>query len=136
MASSQDVIHTTVLILGGGVSGITAAKTLAGEGITNFKIIEARDELGGRLRSERFGVKGREVTVEVRWYSSPSKSLHRTFTDPFRSLARTGFKELAMEIAKTLSGPLSKNIVSRHESATTSVSTIPTTPVCGIVVSS
>jgi monoamine oxidase len=99
MASPQDATHTTVLILGGGVSGITAAKTLAGEGITNFKIIEARDELGGRLRSERFGERGREVTVEVRWYSNPSKSLHRILTDPLCRSVRIGFKESAMEIA-------------------------------------
>jgi len=55
----------TVLILGGGVSGIIAAKTLTEKGITDFKIIEARDELGGRLQSETFGEPGRQVTVEV-----------------------------------------------------------------------
>lgn len=51
----------TVLILGGGVSGITAAKTLSEQGIKDFKIIEARSELGGRMQSQTFG----QVTVEV-----------------------------------------------------------------------
>ena len=37
----------SVLILGGGVSGIITARTLNENGITNFRIIEARDELGG-----------------------------------------------------------------------------------------
>ncbi|KAJ7912145.1 amine oxidase [Mycena leptocephala] len=40
----------TVLILGGGVAGIIAARTLAEKKITNFLIIEGRDELGGRMR--------------------------------------------------------------------------------------
>lgn len=44
-----------VLILGGGVTGIIAARTLHERGIDNFIIIEARDELGGRMRSHSFG---------------------------------------------------------------------------------
>ena len=56
----------TVLILGGGVAGIIAAETLTEKGITDFIIIEARDELGGRLHSETFGEGDRQVTVEVR----------------------------------------------------------------------
>jgi polyamine oxidase len=55
----------TVLILGGGVSGVIAAKTLTEHGIKNFKIIEARDELGGRLHNKMFGEPGRQVNVEV-----------------------------------------------------------------------
>jgi polyamine oxidase len=47
-----------VLILGGGVSGILAARKLTEDGITNFLIIEARDELGGRMRSTSFGAPG------------------------------------------------------------------------------
>ena len=54
-----------MLILGGGVSGIIAARTLNENGITNFRIIEARDELGGRLRSIPFGALGKQKTVEV-----------------------------------------------------------------------
>jgi len=64
-----------VLILGGGVSGIIAARTLNENGITNFRIIEARNELGGRLRSVPFGVSGKQKTVEVK--SPPSSQLHR-----------------------------------------------------------
>ena len=55
----QNRKDASVLILGGGVSGIIAAKTLTEKGITDFKIIEARDELGGRLQSETFGEQGR-----------------------------------------------------------------------------
>lgn len=43
-----------VLILGAGISGITAAKTLHDNGITNFTILEQRDRIGGRINSSRF----------------------------------------------------------------------------------
>ena len=66
LSKRQNVKDATVLILGGGVSGIIAAKTLTEKGIKDFKIVEARDELGGRLHSETFGEPGRQVTVEVR----------------------------------------------------------------------
>jgi len=56
---------TQVLILGGGVAGIIAARTLATQGITDFLIVEARDELGGRMRSTAFGAPNRQLTVEL-----------------------------------------------------------------------
>ncbi len=46
-----------VLILGGGVAGVIAARTLHDKGINNFLIVEARDELGGRMQTESFGGK-------------------------------------------------------------------------------
>ena len=56
---------TTVLILGGGVAGVIAARTLHEKGIDRFLIVEARDELGGRMCSTPFGAEGRRVTVEL-----------------------------------------------------------------------
>ncbi|KAJ7126814.1 amine oxidase [Mycena epipterygia] len=56
---------TNVLILGGGVSGIIAARTLHEQGVDSFLIIEARDELGGRMRSQDFGVKDPPATIEL-----------------------------------------------------------------------
>ncbi|KAJ7476015.1 amine oxidase [Mycena latifolia] len=56
---------TTVLILGGGVAGIIAARTLHEKGIDRFLIVEARDELGGRMRSTQFGAEDRRATVEL-----------------------------------------------------------------------
>ncbi|KAH9177175.1 amine oxidase [Lactarius sanguifluus] len=58
-------VPTQVLILGGGVAGITAARMLATNGITDFLIVEARDELGGRMRSATFGAPNRQLTVEL-----------------------------------------------------------------------
>jgi polyamine oxidase len=46
-----------VLILGGGMAGVIAARTLHQAGIVNFVIVEARDELGGRMQTQSFGGK-------------------------------------------------------------------------------
>ena len=54
-----------VLILGAGMSGISAAKSLHENGVDNFMIIEARDRMGGRLRSEQFG--GVRVELGEQW---------------------------------------------------------------------
>ena len=55
----------TVLILGGGVAGVVAARTLHERGIDDFIIVEAREELGGRLMSHSFGASGNKYTVEL-----------------------------------------------------------------------
>ncbi|KAI0668914.1 amine oxidase [Trametes maxima] len=54
----------SVLILGGGVAGVIAARTLHEQGIHNFTIVDAKGELGGRLTSGTFGATGKEVTLE------------------------------------------------------------------------
>ncbi|KAK0207704.1 hypothetical protein IW262DRAFT_1418961 [Armillaria fumosa] len=55
----------TVLVLGGGVAGIIAAKTLHEAGIDDIIIIEAQDELGGRMKSHHFG--GKTVELGANW---------------------------------------------------------------------
>ena len=40
---------TKILILGAGISGVSAAKTLNGLGYTNFQIIEGAGKVGGRV---------------------------------------------------------------------------------------
>ncbi|THH28146.1 hypothetical protein EUX98_g6045 [Antrodiella citrinella] len=54
-----------VLILGGGVAGITAANALHENGISDFIILEARHELGGRMTSRSFGTTDNQYTVEL-----------------------------------------------------------------------
>ena len=85
---AQKASDTQVLILGGGVAGIIAARTLAAQGITDFLIVEARDELGGRMRSTTFGAPKRQLTVEL-----GANWIHGTQTDdgpanPIFELAR------------------------------------------------
>jgi polyamine oxidase len=57
---------TTVVILGAGLTGITAAKALALErNITDFLIVEALPEVGGRLKSSSIG--GYPIEVGGNW---------------------------------------------------------------------
>jgi monoamine oxidase len=44
------MIHHPVLIIGGGLAGLTAARLLHHAGIA-FQLLEARDQLGGRILS-------------------------------------------------------------------------------------
>ena len=53
--SNDDGYDAEVLILGAGTAGIATAKSLHEKGVTDFLILEARDRIGGRLRSEEFG---------------------------------------------------------------------------------
>ncbi|EGO28558.1 hypothetical protein SERLADRAFT_354437 [Serpula lacrymans var. lacrymans S7.9] len=57
--------NATVLILGGGVAGVIAARTLEQQGITDYIIVEARQELGGRMQNYTFGAPGKQYTVEL-----------------------------------------------------------------------
>ncbi|KAI0820503.1 amine oxidase [Trametes gibbosa] len=57
--------NAQVLILGGGVAGVIAARTLHEQGIDDIVIIEAGPELGGRMMSHEFGGEGNRWTVEV-----------------------------------------------------------------------
>ena len=43
--------ETEVLVLGAGIAGISAAKTLSDGGIKNFLILEAEDRIGGRVKN-------------------------------------------------------------------------------------
>lgn len=53
--------NATVLVLGGGISGIAAAKTLSDLGIKDFIILEGTDRIGGRMRKMSF----HNTTIEL-----------------------------------------------------------------------
>ena len=53
--SSSSKLDAQVIILGGGVAGISAAKTLYDGGVTDIIVVEAYKKLGGRLRRQEFG---------------------------------------------------------------------------------
>lgn len=44
-----------VIIIGGGMAGLSAANHLAKNGIDDFRILEARNRLGGRIISVDIG---------------------------------------------------------------------------------
>ena len=54
-----------VLILGAGSAGITAAKTLYDQGITDFLVLEAQDYIGGRIKQVPFA--GMKVEEGANW---------------------------------------------------------------------
>ncbi|CAH2072827.1 unnamed protein product [Thlaspi arvense] len=51
----------SVIIIGAGISGISAAKVLAENGVEEFTILEATDRIGGRIHKQDFG----DVSVEL-----------------------------------------------------------------------
>lgn len=58
--------HYQVLVLGGGVSGVMAARELWAAGIQDYLLVEARDELGGRLMSHTLD-NGLTVELGANW---------------------------------------------------------------------
>lgn len=66
-AAPTKSIKTKVAILGGGAAGISAAKELVANGIHDFVIIEARDELGGRAHNLEFA--GYQIEKGCNWVS-------------------------------------------------------------------
>ncbi|XP_070578791.1 uncharacterized protein [Ptychodera flava] len=54
-----------VLILGAGMSGIAAAKTLADSGVDDFLILEGDSDIGGRVKSTSFG--GQLIELGANW---------------------------------------------------------------------
>ncbi|KAK0478780.1 amine oxidase [Armillaria novae-zelandiae] len=62
---SNGASNPRVLILGGGVTGVIAARTLHERGIDSFVIVEARDELGGRMKSQTFA--GYTIELGANW---------------------------------------------------------------------
>ncbi|RZC57036.1 hypothetical protein C5167_004339 [Papaver somniferum] len=55
----------TVIVVGAGMSGISAAKTLSDAGIKNILIIEATNRIGGRIKKTNFA--GLSVELGANW---------------------------------------------------------------------
>ncbi|XP_066944326.1 spermine oxidase-like [Macrobrachium rosenbergii] len=51
----NSAVEKEVIVIGGGVSGLTAAKTLIENNITNILLLEADSRIGGRVRTYRQG---------------------------------------------------------------------------------
>ena len=48
--------YSKYIILGGGISGLSAASHLVQKGVTDFKLLEARNRLGGRVITMTIGM--------------------------------------------------------------------------------
>ncbi|XP_061348302.1 polyamine oxidase 1-like isoform X2 [Gastrolobium bilobum] len=57
--------RSSVIVVGAGISGISAAKVLAENGIEDLVILEASDRIGGRIHKESFG--GVSVELGAGW---------------------------------------------------------------------
>ena len=64
-SSVSESKHHKVLILGAGVTGVIAARTLHQNGIDDFLIVDALDELGGRMMSHSFA--GKTIELGANW---------------------------------------------------------------------
>lgn len=69
-AAKDRKVKTKVLILGAGLSGITAAKTLLENNITDFYVLEGQDYIGGRIRAVQF--EGETIETGANWLHSLS----------------------------------------------------------------
>ena len=72
-------LDAEVLILGAGMSGMNAAKTLYDGGLTDFIIIEAKPEIGGRIMHAPLRPGGGQVEVGANWiqgYDADQPELH------------------------------------------------------------
>ena len=78
-AGEQESEKYNVLILGAGMAGISAAKTLYDAGITNFRVLEATNRIGGRLFVKDFG--GAAIELGGNW-------VHGTDNNPIWTLVQ------------------------------------------------
>jgi len=53
-----------VLILGSGMAGVIAARTLHEQGIEDYIVVDAKIEMGGRILSYSLGPTGKNYTIE------------------------------------------------------------------------
>jgi monoamine oxidase len=68
MASTAETISSNrckILIIGAGMAGLSAASHLVKNGITDFKILEARNRIGGRIVSTNTGI--HNLACMFRW---------------------------------------------------------------------
>jgi polyamine oxidase len=78
---SSSVKHTKVLILGGGMAGVSAAYTLQSNGMEDFLLLEASDRLGGRIKNSTFC--GHTIEEGANWIHGVNKG-----HNPILQLAR------------------------------------------------
>lgn len=87
LADGEVIADPTVLILGGGVAGVIAARTLYEQGITNFVIVEAR----GACTLSLVKVHNAHPMFYRRAWRSPTDRDHRRSRQP---VGRRAWSEL------------------------------------------
>lgn len=62
---SNKLVQPSIIIIGAGAAGISAATQLISNGLTNVTIVEAENRIGGRVHSVPFG--GTTVDLGAQW---------------------------------------------------------------------
>lgn len=118
------MLKKEVIIIGGGLSGIMAAKTLKDNGITDIIVFEKSTSVGGRLATRRiqdgkadhgaqfFTVRSPELQADVEnWLQSGW--IKRWFGDPYpRYTSVNGMNALAKNLAEALPVELNTKVSS------------------------
>ncbi len=71
-------VEAEVAVVGAGIAGLTAASTLAGEGV-DVVVIEARDRVGGRVWNTEIGGEANELGGE--WVAPYQSAMHAMLKD-------------------------------------------------------
>jgi putrescine oxidase len=77
-ANKQRTIETEVVVIGGGIAGLTAASELAAAG-TDVAVLEARDRVGGRTWNTKIGGEANELGGQ--WVAPYQSAMHELLAD-------------------------------------------------------
>jgi monoamine oxidase len=77
-ANEQRTIETEVVVIGGGIAGLTAATELAAAG-TDVAVLEARDRVGGRTWNTEIGGEANELGGQ--WVAPYQSAMHELLAD-------------------------------------------------------
>lgn len=83
-----------IVIIGAGLSGISAACKLIENGIDDFLVLEAESRIGGRIYSIEFGGAGKKIDLGGQWIHGNEKNpLYDAIKDSF-NFGSSQFEEL------------------------------------------
>ena len=110
--TASKTFRTKVLIIGGGVSGIAAARALKQKGVTDFIMLEARTELGGRVHNVEWPKgSGNQIEIGANWVEGvrgASENPLATLADKYNiSRTPTNWDDLTYRDAK---GKIDKSV--------------------------
>jgi len=92
--------YSQFIVIGGGISGLSAASHLAKNGFNDFKLLEARNRLGGRIATMQLG--GSKIELGAHW-------IHGILGNPLYELA------VSNNLVDVVQAPKPHNVVATTE---------------------